>query len=258
MDVSSLIAQLGSTPSATARATGLSRMTVRRVREGVSSPTMETLREFALAAGYDIDLSLVPASDPAAAVAARVITDPATPTLDDLEGWGMTSPEEIAEIQGWVLRLGRRAGDDPKRLIEMAGRYSAPQHRKGARFFAPKPGLTQEQTIDVTNSALRRLDGALSGVAAARAYLGHAPDPGPVVAWSTETDAVAERLAQTMREVDDYQPAGVLVAPTMQAYFVDMLMPPNGEHQVVSPIQAAIDLYGLGYEQLAEEITQGW
>lgn len=258
MDVPALIAQLGSTPSATARATGLSRVTVRRVREGVSSPTMETLREFALAAGYDIDINLVPASDPAAAVAARVIIDPATPTLDDLEVSGTTSPEVFAGIQEWVARLGRHVGDDPKRLIELAGRYSAPQHRKGARHFAAKPGLTQEQTIEVTSSALGPFSGALSGVAAARVYLGHAPDPGPVVAWSTDADEVAERLSQTMLEVDEYQPAGVLVAPTMQAYFVDMLMPPSWKYQVVSPIQATIDLYGLGYDQLAEEITQGW
>lgn len=258
MDVPSLIELLGRTPTATARATGLSRMTVRRVRDGVSAPTIETLRELALAAGYDIDVQLVHVSDPAAAVAARVVADPATPTREDLEGWGMTSLEEVQQIDEWMARLERHAGPDRNRLLELAGRYSAAQHRKGARFFAPKPGLTQQQTIEVANSALRPLSGALSGVAAARAYLGHAPDPGPVVAWSTDTDAVAERLSATMREVDEYQPAGVLVAPTMQAYLVDMMIPPDWEQQIVSPIQAAIDLYGLGYDQLADEITEGW
>lgn len=258
MDIPSLIDQLGSTPTATARATGLSRMTVRRVRDGVSSPTMETLRELALAAGYDIDLRLVPASDPAAAVAARVIADPATPTLEGLEGWEMTTPDEVRQVTEWVQRLGRQMGDDRRELLRLAGRYSAPQHRKGARFFAPKPGLTQEQTIAVAGSALRTLNGALSGVAAARVYLGHAPDPGPVVAWCTDADALAERMSATMREVDEYQPAGVLVAPTIQAYLVDMLMRPSADQQIVSPIQAAIDLYGLGYDQLADEITEGW
>jgi len=219
---------------------------------------METLRELALAAGYDIDVRLMPASDPAAAVAARVIADPATPTLQDLEGWEMTTPAEVRAITQWVGRLERQAGDDRRRLLESAGRYSAPQYRKGARFFAAKPGLTQEQTIEVANSALLPLSGALSSVASARVYLGHAPDPGPLVVWSTDADAVAERLAVTMREVDRYQPAGVLVAPTMQAYLTDMLLPPTWEHHIVSPIQAAIDLYGLGYDQLADEITEGW
>jgi len=258
MDIPALIETLGRTPSATARATGLARSTIQRIRNGTTSPSMETLRELALAAGYDIDVRLTPASDPAAAVAARVIADPATPPLEDLPGWERSTPDEVPKIEQWVARLDRLAGTDRPTLLRLAGQYSAPQHRKGARFFAPKPGLTQEQTIEVANSALGGVSGALSGMAAARAYLGHAPDPGPVVAWSTDGDAVAERLSQTLREVDEYQPAGVLVAPTMQAYLVDMLTPPNWEHQIVSPIQAAIDLYGLGHDQLAFEITEGW
>lgn len=234
------------------------RSTIQRIHKGVTSPTMETLRELALATGYDLDLRLVPASDPAAAVAARVIADPATPIPEDLEGWAMSTPDEVRQITEWVERLGRQVSDDRRGLLQLAGRYSAPQHRKGARFFAPKSGLAQEQTIEVADSALRPLSGALSGVAAARVYLGNAPDPGPVVAWSTDVDAVAERLSATLREADEYQPAGVLVAPTMQAYLVDMFTPPNWEQQIVSPIQAAIDLYGLGFDQLADAITEGW
>jgi transcriptional regulator with XRE-family HTH domain len=258
MEVAELIEEMGRTPSATARTTGLSRMTVHRLRDGVSSPTLATLRELALAAGYDIDVSLVPASDPAAAVAARVMADPATPPLEDLEAWGMTDPGDVEAVTEWVTRLKRQGGNDPKRLLELAGRYSAPQHRKGARFFAPKPGLTQEQMIEIAHSALGSRTAALSGVAAARAYLGHAPDPGPVVAWTHDPAAVAERLAATLRETDEYQPAGVLLAPTMPAYFVDMMMPPVWDHQIVSPIQAAIDLYGLGYDELSNQITEGW
>ena len=258
MDVSTLIEQLGSTPTATARVTGLSRMTIHRVRDGVSSPTLETLRELALAGGYDLDIRLVPPSDPAAAVAARVVADPATPELENLSSWGMVSPEEIGQVEEWVARLDRQAGSDKRRLLELAGRYSAPQHRKGARFFSAKPGLTQEQMIEVANSALSQQSGALSGLAAARAYLGHAPDPGPVVIWSAEANAVAEQLTATLHETTEFQPAGIVVAPTMRAYFVDMLMPPIWEHKVVSPIQAAIDLYGLGYNELSDEITEGW
>ena len=219
---------------------------------------METLRELALAAGYDIDLTLVPASDPAAAVAARVIADPATPKLDELASWAMADPDDVEAIARWVSRLERQVQGDRTRLLELAGRYSAPQHRKGARFFAPRPGFSQEQMIEVANSALGRRIGALSGVAAAQVYLGHAPDPGPIVVWSIDPDAVADRLSATLREADQYQPAGVLLAPTMRAYLVDMIMPPAWSHQIVSPIQAAIDLYGLGYSDLGDEITEGW
>ncbi|MGN7950533.1 helix-turn-helix domain-containing protein [Microbacterium sp. 22215] len=258
MDIPALLDALGSTPSASARATGLARSTIQRVRDGKSSPTMETLRELALAAGYDIDLTLVPASDPAAAVAARVILDPATPRIEDLEGWEMVDSNEVAAIAQWVSRLERQAPDDRRRLLELAGRSSAPQHRKGARFFAPRPGISQEQLVEVADGAIGRAGGALSGVAAAGVYLGHAPDPGPIVVWSIETDAVADRLAATLRETGEYQPAGVLLAPTMRPYLVDMTMPPAWRHRIVSPIQAAIDFYGLGYTELADEITEGW
>jgi transcriptional regulator with XRE-family HTH domain len=258
MDVPSLIESLGSAPSATARATGLSRATIRRVRDGVSSPTMATLRELALAAGYDLEVTLVPASDPAAAVAARVLLDPATPGSEDLEGWGLIHGGDLAAITEWIARLERQGGGDPKRLLALAGRLSAPQHRKGARFFAPKAGVSQERIVEIAGSALGAGLGALSGVAAARVYLGHAPDPGPVVVWTSDADAVAERLAATLREVGEYQPAGVLLAPTMAAYFVDMIQPPVWDQRVVSPIQAVIDLHGLGYDELANEITDGW
>ncbi len=225
---------------------------------GKTSPSLETLRELALAVGLDVDVNLVPASDPAAAIAARVVTDPATPAADDLEGWDETSPEETASISAWVGRLERLAGNDPRRVLALAGRYSAPQHRRGARFFASKPGVTQQRLIEIASGALKGQVGALSGVVAAKVYLGHAPDPGPVVVWVSDTGAVAERLAVTLREADVYQPAGVLVAPTISAYFADMVKSPEWAHSVVSPVQAAIDLYGLGYDQLADEITEGW
>lgn len=258
MDVADLIAELGTTPSATARVTGLSRMTVQRVRDGISSPTMATLRELALAAGYDLDVSLVPASDPAAATAVRLLLDTALPSLDDLERGGQSDPRDRTAITEWLARLERRHESDPQRLLALAGRYSAPQHRTGARFFTPRSGIDQLRTIEIASSALGKSAGALSGVAAARAYLGHAPDPGPVIIWSSDADAIADRLAASFLEADGHQPAGVLVAPTSRTYFVDALTKPITPYAVVSPIQAAIDLYGLGYAGLADEITEGW
>jgi len=258
MDVATLIKELGTTPSATARATGLSRMTVLRVRDGVSSPSMTTLREFALAAGFDLDISLVPASDPAAAMAARVIADPTVPELGEFKTLGLGTAADVIAITEWVDRLERQADGARTRLLPLAGRYSAPQHRKGARYFAPKPGISQSRLIDIASSAVDTVRGALSGVAAAQFYLGHAPDPGVVVAWTTDVAAVASRLSLTLREVDEYQPAGVIVAPTVDSYLLDMVRPPQSTHPLVSPIQAAIDFYGLGYDLLADEITEGW
>lgn len=253
-----LVQTLGSTPSATARATGLSRMTIHRVRDGVTSPTLATLRELALAAGYDLDVKLVPASDPAAAVAARVLADPATPGLASLGGWELLDPGELEAVTEWVRRLERQVPESDRKLLEIAGRAAAPQHRKGARYFAPKPGLGARRLTEIAASALGDRAGALSGVAAAFAYLGHAPDPGALVVWAMDADDVAGRLQSTLREADEFQPGGVIVAPTMRAALADRVGPPVVEHPVVSPIQAAIDLRGLGYDDLADEITEGW
>lgn len=257
-NIPSLLETLGRTPSATSRATGLARSTIQRVSRGTTSPTIETLREFALAAGYDVTVSLVQASDPLAAVGARVILDPATPSLENLEAWKMVAPVDVRAISAWVARLERQAGNDPKRQLELAGRLAAPQHRTGARYFAAKPGTTQERVINVASSALGSHVGALSGVVAAHAHLGHAPDPGPVLVWTNELDAVSDRLAATLREMGEYQPAGVLLAPTTPEYFIDMVTLTREDRHVVSPIQAALDLYGLGYDGLATEITAGW
>ena len=114
MDIPTLLADLGSTPSATARATGLARTTIQRMRAGVTSPTLETLRELALAAGYDLDVALVPASDPAAAVAARVIADPAdTGSSRSWKASDWRTPARSRRSQRWVSRLQRQAGGRP-------------------------------------------------------------------------------------------------------------------------------------------------
>lgn len=271
MDIPTLITELGSTPSATARATGLSRMTVQRVRDGVSSPSLGTLREFALAAGFDLDVRLVPASDPAAAIAARVLLDPTLQSLEAAEASGNSNPDDHQAIIEWVERLQRHRDTSPRSLLARAGTYAAPQHRPGARHFRPKPGLTQQHLFDIAASATAARSTehtrvALSGMPAALTYLGAAPHPGPIIIWArntdtdtnTNVDTVADRLSTTLHEAESYQPGGILVAPTMQATFIDAFEQAATRTPLVSPIQAALDLHGLGYAELANQITEGW
>lgn len=68
---------------------------------------------------------------------------------------------------------------------------------------------------------------ALSGVPAMRLYVGEAPEPGPMIIWTENVDAVAQALQHTLREAREYQPAGVFVAPTHTATFIDTLTRPQ-------------------------------
>lgn len=258
MNVAELLNKLGESPSASARATGLSRATIQRLRDGVSEPTTQTLRELALSMSLDLEISLVPASDPLAAIAARALLDPTMPAASDAAGWLDLGIEDFGVVSTWAERLKRQAGTEPSELVRRAGVLSSPQHRKGARFFAPRQDFSLDRTVAIAHGAIGKPEGALSGIAAVKTYLGDVEVLGPVLIWTTEVASVAERLAASFEEVDSYQSAGVLIAPTPAAYFVDMLVPPAFEHKIVSPIQLAIDLFGLGYQELASEITGGW
>lgn len=255
-----LLEQAGRTPSATARVTGLSRVTVQRVRDGVSSPTLKTLRELALAEGYDLDVRLVPPSDPAAAIAARVMLDPEMTQHVEFGALEGNTQSPSADVAAWVERIERQQKATLDEILAFAGRYSAPQFRKGAQHFAPRPGLSRERIAKATGYAGASSSGpyAISGVPAAELYLDHEVTLGPTVVWAEQPDAIVAALEASFRRVDSYQPGGIVVAPTLTEYFVDSVTDPVTRFVFVSPIQAAIDLHGLGYIGLAESITEGW
>ncbi|WP_030148529.1 hypothetical protein [Mycetocola saprophilus] len=259
MDVSTLISQLGAHPTSTARATGLSRMTIQRVRDGASSPELKTLREFALAAGLDVHLTLVPASDPGAAIAARALLDPTFTGVLDSEKDTSTGIS-AADVQEWTTRFERWGARTPPEIIETAGRYAAPQHRAGAGFFSPRPGFSSARMMKLAHSTGVAARGhyALSGVPVADFYLDQASTPGPLILWSENADAASEILGQTLVRADRYQPGGVLVAAAHPAYLIDSIEIPETGHRLVSPIQTVLDLHGLGFGALAEAITEGW
>ncbi|RLP76447.1 XRE family transcriptional regulator [Mycetocola tolaasinivorans] len=280
MDIDALIRELGKTPSETARATGLSRMTVQRVRDGASSPGIATLREFALAAGYDISVSLVPTSDPLAALAARALLDPAfrahLPAAPDV-AVGSVSLADSAhatdsrsadtatlllahpEVRAWIARFDRWNAHTPDEILAVAGRASAPQHRAGARYFRPRPGFTHERFLKLLGLAASSGHGdyALSGVPVADLYLG-GHTLGPTVLWTTDAEGVAARIGETLHEDAHFQPAGVIIAPTPPDYLIDSVSAELPGLRIVSPIQAALDLHGLGFTERAALITEGW
>lgn len=261
-----MIQEAGRHPSATARATGLSRMTVQRVRDGVSSPGLQTLREFALLAGYDVRVTVVPASDPAAAVAARSLLDPEfhhhsgeLPGSPESADAGVNRVDEF-EVRGWIERFERWGVVSPQKVLETAGRYAAPQHRDGSRFFPPRAGFSAERVIKLAGAAAASSHSrhALSGVGAADFYLARGASPGPQIVWAEDVGAVSETLGATLHEVGNYQPAGVIVAPAPAEYFFDSILDPVSGQTFVAPIQVALDLHGLGFSDLGSSLTEGW
>ena len=85
--------------------------------------------ELALAAGFELVLSLAPLSDPDAARAARVLLDPRYAASFVLSGGSI-------EVDAWVEGLHRWVpGGDPIDIVRTAGQSSSLLHRPGAVFL---------------------------------------------------------------------------------------------------------------------------
>lgn len=224
----------------------MSRATIKRLRDGQSQPTLGTLRELALAQGLDIAISVVPASDPDAAIAARVMVEKA-----------MAGVSVRPEVASWTRRLARYGADEPAVLAAEAGRLSSPLHGQHSRYFAPRPGIDQARTARAAASAAvaSHIQYAVSGAPAATQLLG-GEVAGPTLLWVADTEPVTRALGDTFKQVDRYQPAGIVIAPAPQELFVD-----TAElHGVrfAAPVQVVIDLHGAGMSSIAAEVAKGW
>lgn len=247
MNVEELIQQAVKSPSRTAQLSGISRMTLKRLKDGSVTPNFTTLREIAIALGFDIQLKVVPASDGDAAVAARVLLDP------EMENVAVRD-----QVQGWANRIKRHDFEHPRVVARYAGKMSSPQHREGALFFAPRPGIDSDRVPLILMSAAGIETYAISGGPAARAFTGTVHSA-PVLMWVSERTnihEVGERIAETFTRADSFQPGGVLLAHAPVETFLD----PFEEAGVLytSPLQTVIDLYGLNAETTAEMISKDW
>jgi len=236
MTINDAIQRMPFSKSELARRAAVSRTTAHSVTEDPSRARVDTLRELALALGYDISIELNRASDPLAAAAARVMLGDGSlhDVLDDLE------------LREWTMRLERylgvRAGntEGPKTLeiLTEAARVSAPHHRESAAMFSGRNDV--DRLISVGRASDVRW--ALSGTASLEAL---GAEPGKtVVFWTDQVRHVAELFGATHRRVRMHTAAEVIVAPAHPTTFAGSVE--IEDVNLVAPLQGIIDAIAIG------------
>ncbi|TFD75655.1 hypothetical protein [Cryobacterium fucosi] len=256
--IDQIIEGSGLSKSALAARSGLARSTQYRIRDGLVDPTLGSLRELALAAGFELVLSLAPLSDPDAARAARVILDPRFEASYVLSGGSK-------EVDAWVERLRRWVpGGDPVDIVWQAGQSSSLLHRRGTVFLrgnvtelklASAGDFSQQEWFLSGAAVIDRIgepddDGALYGGALP------GTSASPYIVHSADTHRFA-RLLDNMEEVRPNK-ANLIIAEHTDGVGVDSWE--DGKIKLVAPIQGLIDAFGIGgaLGQAAERIARSW
>lgn len=239
MKIDELIALAGEQPTRVSRRSGVSRSTLKRVKDGTSEPTLSTLREVALALGLDITVHAGAASDPFAAAAARTLIDDSVPE----------NPHD-EDIVAWLDRFDRWGINDPLTLVSEAGALQGIEHRRGAQFVAIEPG----ELADLPELfAQRDSRWALSGAAAATVIMGQVITGATVVWHDGDVDDAPLNFGTpvaTAREAD------VILAPAGATELAGHYA--QGPLFFVAPVQLVIDLNSLKMFEEAEYLTSGW
>lgn len=219
-----------------ARRADVSRTTALAVTEDQSRARVDTLRELALALGYDISIELNRASDPLAAAAARVM----------LGETALAESADVAQLDSWIERLRRyaRVGhgfeSSPAILdvIDEAARVSAAHHRAGSVMFSGRNDA--DRLVSVGRASNARW--VLSGSASLEAFGSAAGKT--VVFWTEDTKQTEELLASTHRKVRVHTAADVVVAPAHPSVFVGSTT--IEDVNLVGPLQGIIDAVAAG------------
>jgi transcriptional regulator with XRE-family HTH domain len=231
-----------------ARRSGVARTTIHRIANGTVEPTLSTLRELAIAHLFSLKLELVPLSDPLAAVALRVLVDPAFEKLDVEE----VDPDDPADLEAWVERL--RRFDDVDTAAVTAARASSLLHREGAVFLRGDHSGRRLASAGEASGQTWALSGA-----AGLEYVTGSPVEGPSILWVDEDAAsAASLLLDTHRRVESAAGAHVIVARAHPAVFVDRHA--DGLLWYVAPTQLLLDSIGLGgaVEETAMLVQRSW
>ncbi|MGY6496633.1 MAG: helix-turn-helix domain-containing protein [Microcella sp.] len=226
------------------RRSGTSRSTIHRIDAGTVHPTLRTLRELAIAAGLDIDVTYRPLSDPAAGRAARFLLDEA-----------FTTVAKTADDDDWIDRIERLApAGDPIAIVTESGRATDLRHRAGAihlkNTVAP---LRLASAGDATGH-----DWAISGRAALDA-INDTDVPtgsGPDVLYVTDPQR-AWRLLDAPERAEAAE-AALIIAPLLEEHSIDAWE--HDRAHFVAPIQILLDGIGFGGElaNTARHVAESW
>lgn len=258
VDIPELIREAAKQPTQTARKAGIARSTLLRITQEKTEPTPATLREIALAHGYDLICSLKPASDPWAVTAARYLLDPTLPE---------NLPQTRPEIAQWLARYERwgitpATPEDPlnpEKIAEKIAPYGNLAQRQGARFYAPAPSMSPaELALRVASAGDQsKASWALSGAPLASHLLGKQAVLAPIVLWVAENlELAAQNLSLNLAEATNFQPAGIVLAQA-ETYELEGATQEGGIN-LVSPVQGILDLHSLSFGALARQITSQW
>lgn len=223
-----------------ARLSGVSRSTLNRIERGTVQPTLRSLREIAIAAGLDVEVSYRPLSDPAAARAARHILDETFAAMPDHD-------------RAWIARLGRIAGDDPVAIVETAGIAASLLHRPGVI------GITEPLSPLRLASAGDAAGGrwAISGASALN-LIANGPEviSGPEVLYVDDVERAWRLLEAPPRSHPDG--AAVILAPYGDEHSIDVWM--SERLRLVAPVQLLLDGVGLSGDiaELALTTARSW
>ena len=248
--VDQIVTESGLSKASLSTRSGVARSTLWRIRDGLVDPTIGSLSELALSAGFELQLSLAPLSDPEAARAARVILDPLFAASLEL-----TQPHRA--VMGWIERLNRWVpSGDPVELCRTAGESSSLLHRKGAIFLR---GRVTELKL-ASAGEFSKKDWLLSG-AAVIDRIGDLdstpPDNGMPYVVYTEDPRRFERLLDNMEHIRP-EKATLIIAERTDGIGIDAWK--DGKIELVAPIQGLIDAFGIGGNLgvAAEHIARSW
>lgn len=241
--VDQIIKESGLSKSSLAERSGLARSTQYRIRDGLVDPTVGSLRELALAGGFDLDVQLAPLSDPVAGQAARAILDP------------RFQQTRTKEIDAWVRRLQRWVPDgNPVEIVRWAGRSSNLLNRRHAVFLH---GPVNDLKLASAGSFSKQ-PWLLSG-AAVIDRVGERYEDGAAgqhVVYTADTHRFG-RLLDHMKTVRP-EKANLILADYTADLEEDSWV--DGTIRLVAPIQGLIDAFGIGGELAveADRIAKGW
>lgn len=255
--IDQIIEGSGLSKSALAARSGLARSTQYRIRDGLVDPTVGSVRELALAAGFELILALASLSDPDAARAARVILDPQYEASFMLSGGSK-------KVDAWVERLRRWVPDgDPVDIVCTAGQSSSLLHRPGAVFLRghvtelklASAGDFSEQSWFLSGAAvIDRIGEPDDGDDDGSALRGS--NRSLYVVYSADT----HRFARLLDNMDEVRPekANLIIAEHTDGMGVDAWE--DGKIKLVAPIQGLIDAFGIrgALGRAAERIARSW
>ncbi|MBO0879911.1 MAG: helix-turn-helix transcriptional regulator [Mycobacterium sp.] len=234
------VGSTGLSAAALARRAGVSASTLHRVRSGQVDPSVGTLREIALACGFDFDITTRPLSDRLAAAAVRELVED-----------GYDAPDD-PEVHRWQQRLTRMAGgDSPLDLVVAAASASAPLHRTGAVLQSGEVPLGRLASAGDASKGRW----ALSGPAGLALPPSDDPAPAVTILWCEDARKVVQLLGDAdLRSTHRPDRARIAVIEAEPELFTGSFQ--RGILRYAAPIQIILDCLAQGGRAAEEALRE--